>query len=297
MRLSLVICSRNRARQLDATLRHILTLKSADPWDLVIVDNGSTDETQEVIQRFRFQFTHELATCFEPRAGLGHARNRGWTIAKGDIVAFTDDDCYPAQDFLISVGRAFEEDVRLGFVGGRLLLYDQTDCAVAIQESTSRRELGPRTFIPAGLIPGANFACRRQALESVGGFDGRFGPGAQFVCDDVDIQARMSAHGWYGAFDPRLVVYHHHGRKTAAEVARLREQYDRGRGAYYVKCLLTPAIRLTYLRAWWGQVKRQPLGITRRELMAAAEFLARAAVDRVHTGRGEEGVSGKREVW
>ena len=180
MRLSLVICSRNRARQLDATLRHILTLKSADPWDLVIVDNGSTDETQAVIQGFRSQFTHELATCFEPRAGLGHARNRGWTIAKGDIVAFTDDDCYPAQDFLISVGRAFEEDVRLGFVGGRLLLYDQTDCAVAIQESTSRRELGPRTFIPAGLIPGANFACRRQALESVGGFDGRFGPDDKF---------------------------------------------------------------------------------------------------------------------
>ena len=296
MTLSLVVCSRNRASQLDATLRRISMLKSAGSWELVIVDNGSTDETQSVIRGFRARFTGELTVCVEPQPGSGNARNRGWTTAKGTIIAFTDDDCYPAEDFLISVDRCFEEDRRLGFLGGRILLYDQTDCPVAIQESTTRRELSPGEFIPAGLIGTGNLSCRREALESVGGFDGRFGAGTRFVCDDVDILARISAQGWYGAFDPRPVVYHHHRKKTVAEVARTNQQYDRARGAYYTKCLLTPALRVTYLRAWWGQMKRQPLGITRRELMAGAEFLARAVVHCGPTGRRREGVSSKRTV-
>jgi GT2 family glycosyltransferase len=249
---------------------------------MVIVDNGSEDDTQSVIERFRPQFTQELLTYFEPRAGLGNARNRGWTTATGDIIAFTDDDCYPTEDFLEAVTRCFEEDDRLGFVGGRILLYDETDYRITIQEKMSRQEIAPGEFIPAGLIQGANFACRRSALESIGGFDGIFGVGSLFACEEIDVLARMSARGWHGAFDPRPVVYHHHGRKTQIEVARLMKVYDRGRGAYYAKCLLNPVLRVTYLRKWCGYIKRQPLPQTCRELIAGGEFLVRAALQRGH---------------
>ena len=207
---------------------------------------------------------------------MGLVRNTGWTHASGDIVAFTDDDCYPAKSFLESVATCFGENERIGFIGGRVLLYDPTDYRITIQEQTKRRLLQPRSFVPAGFIHGANLSFRRAALAAVGGFDSRLGYGTSFVCEDVDIQARLLANGWYGAFDPRPVVYHHHGRKTRADADTLTKVYDHGRGAYYVKCLLNKQIRFTYLKNWLKLIRRQAFRTTFRELGSGAEFLFRA---------------------
>jgi len=275
VQLSLVICTRNRAPQLAESLRSLTRLQYSAPWELVIVDNGSNDKTQDVIKNYRESLFPK--TVVEPRAGLGRARNRGWAISQGAIVAFTDDDCYPAHDFLSSVVRCFEEDLRLGFIGGRILLHDAEDYRVTIQERASRQDLGPGEFLPTGLIQGANFACRRTALESVGGFDERFGAGALFPCEEVDVMARMLARGWSGAYEPRPVVYHHHRRRTKKEAFRLMRQYDRGRGAYYSKCILNPELRTVYLQSWCWAMTRQSVGTTARELAAGAEFLVRAA--------------------
>ena len=281
MNLSLVICTRNRASQLDQSLKSLLRLRSGRSWQLVVVDNGSTDDTQLVLERFRTHFTHEFTLVVEPRPGLGTARNRGWTNARGEIVAFTDDDCYPDEHFLMSVESCFNEDSRLGFAGGRVLLHDPTDYTITIQTESCRQEILPGQFIPAGLIQGANFACRRAALADVSGFDERFGAGTLFPCEDVDILARMSVRGWPGVYDPRLLVYHHHRRKSEEEVLRLKKQYDRGRGAYYAKCMLNPALRMTYLKNWYWLVRRQSPWRTARELIASAEFLGCAGAARL----------------
>jgi glycosyltransferase involved in cell wall biosynthesis len=273
MQLSLVICTRNRAPQLAESLRSLTRLQCSAPWELIIVDNGSSDETQDVIKNYGTS----LRTVFEPRAGLGTARNRGWAISHGDVVAFTDDDCYPADDFLSSVVRCFEENPRLGFIGGRILLYDPADYRVTIQERAWRKDLCPNDFLPPGLIHGANFACRRVALQSVGGFDDRFGAGALFPCEEIDVMARMLARGWPGAYDPRPLVYHHHRRRNEHEAFRLMRQYDRGRGAYYIKSILNPQLRPKYVRNWCWAATRQSPATTARELIAGAEFLVRAA--------------------
>jgi glycosyltransferase involved in cell wall biosynthesis len=275
MQLSLVICTRNRAAQLAECLRSLTTLQYPDPWELIIVDNGSTDETQNVIESFKGSLI--IKTVIEPRSGLGRAHNRALANASGEIIAFTDDDCYPAADFLSSVAGCFQEDPALGFIGGRVLLHDPEDYRITIQEKASRQDLRPGDFFPPGLIHGANFACLRAALESVNGFDDRFGPGALFVCEDVDVMARMLGQGWPGAYDPRPVVYHHHGRRTDEAARRLGRQYDRGRGAYYSKCMLNPKLRTIYLRSWYRAIRRQSKGTTVRELAGAADFLARAA--------------------
>lgn len=212
-------------------------------------------------------------SVIEPEAGLSRARNAGWSAASGEIIAFTDDDCYPAVDFLVSINQCFGEDDHLGFIGGRILLYDETDYRITIQERSTRRQIGPNAFIPAGLIHGVNLACRRSALISVGGFDDRFGHGRKFSCEDVDMLARLSARGWHGAYDPRPLVYHHHGRKTREQANALMKQYDRARGAYYAKCILEPGLRNRYLRAWMKNIRRQPATKIWRELTAAVEFL------------------------
>jgi glycosyltransferase involved in cell wall biosynthesis len=130
MQLSLVICTRNRAPQLAESLQSLTRLQCQLPWELVVVDNGSTDETRGVIKNHGKDLL--LKTVIEPQAGLGRARNQGWSVAQGDIVVFTDDDCYPADDFLSSVVRCFEEDPSLGFIGGRILLYDPEDYRITI---------------------------------------------------------------------------------------------------------------------------------------------------------------------
>jgi GT2 family glycosyltransferase len=280
MQLSLVICSRNRASQLAESLRTLTRLQYPVPWELVIVDNGSNDETQDVIKKYEKNFL--LKTVIEPRAGLGRAHNRALAMSKGEIVAFTDDDCYPADDFLNSVVRCFTEDPRLGFIGGRVLLHDPEDYRITIQEKVDRQDFGPGDFLPAGLIQGANFACRRETLESIGGFDERFGPGALFNCEEVDAMARMLAHGWHGAYDPRPLVYHHHRRKTKLEASRLFMQYDRGRGAYYSKCILNPKLRTVYLRNWCRILRQQGRRTTIRELAGAVEFLVRTAAPQLN---------------
>jgi GT2 family glycosyltransferase len=207
--------------------------------------------------------------------GLGRARNLGWRTARGEVVSFTDDDCYPDPDFLTSVLDAFRPNPLLGFLGGKILLYDPTDYKITIQEHDRNESLPPGSFIPAGLIQGANFSLRRAALEAVHGFDEMFGAGALFSCEDIDIVARVSAAGWEGAYDPAPLVYHHHGRKTDADASRLMRQYDRGRGAYYAKCLLNPVLRVTTLKHWYWNIRSQPKRTTGRELAAACEYWAR----------------------
>jgi GT2 family glycosyltransferase len=249
-----------------------------DPWELIVVDNGLGDDTRTVIDRYRQTNPGDISMIVEPSAGLGRARNRGWRASRGEIVAFIDDDCLPDDQLLSELIECFAEDSRLGFVGGRILLHDPTDFPITIQESRERQDLPPRSFIPTGLIQGANFACRREALEAVGGFDEIFGAGAFFPCEDVDVIARISDAGWCGAYDPRPIVFHHHGRKTMAEASRLMKEYDRGRGAYFAKCLLNPSQRALYFKNWWWRIRSQTFRTTFRELRAALEYFARVCL-------------------
>jgi GT2 family glycosyltransferase len=160
----------------------------------------------------------------------------GVAIASGEILAFTDDDCYPAPDFLDRIWSAFE-DPSLGYIGGRILLHDPGDYPITINESTTLRTFPGKSFISAGMIHGANMAFRRRVLLEIGGFDPLFGPGTLFICEDVDAASRASAIGWKGQYRPEVIVRHHHGRK-AADAAGVMKSYDIGRGAYHMKLLL-----------------------------------------------------------
>jgi GT2 family glycosyltransferase len=238
----------------------------------VVVNNGSTDETGEALRGARDAAPHPLSIVEEPRRGLGRARNRGWKASSGELIAFTDDDCYPADDYLDQLVACFGES-SLGFLGGRVLLFDPTDYPITIQERDHRVEIAPRSFVPAGLVHGANFAFRREVLEAIGGFDDAFGAGTPFACEDVDALARAAARGWPGAYDPRPLVYHHHQRKTRDEAMRLRRMYDVARGAYYMKCILDPGMRRSYLAAWaTGLLAGKPRR-TVRELQGALDYL------------------------
>jgi GT2 family glycosyltransferase len=241
-------------------------------WEVTVVDNGSTDETQSVISDFKNRVATKVNALSCAKPGLGMARNVGWKASQGEIIAFTDDDCYPEPDLLTSIIDIFEKEPSLGFLGGRVLLYDPTDYHCATNEKTERVDVKPKSLLLGGFISGANFSFRRSALEAVGGFDDDLGAGTNFYCEDLEILARLSAKGWPGAFDPAPVVYHHHERKTQAEADRLELEYVYARGAYYAKCLLSPPMRLQYARMWFWYMRHQPLETTAREVAAAMAY-------------------------
>jgi len=147
------------------------------------------------------------------------------------------------------------ENSEIGLVGGRILLYDQSDRKLTIQESEDYLVLEPRTFVATGTVQGANMAFRRALLDHIGGFDENLGAGTSFACEDIDAVAALLWEGFTGAYDPRPIVYHHHGRKTKREARDLWKTYDKGRGAYYAKYILRSDSRSQYIRRWVGSVK------------------------------------------
>lgn len=228
-------------------------------WELVIVDNDSTDGTAAYLKSMSQtkSGTGRIVTTFESKPGLAAARNCGWRKAVGEIVAFTDDDCYVAADYIDSMVEVFQEDPEIGFAGGRVLLFDKSDYRITIKESEERRLFHPRTFLPAGSAHGANMAFRKEVLDRIGGFDERLGAGTSYhASEDLDAFAAALWSGASGVYDPKPVVYHHHGRKTELEATRLNRGYDAGRGAYYAKYVSVKAAGPIYLKAWLKSIAK-----------------------------------------
>jgi glycosyltransferase involved in cell wall biosynthesis len=269
--IALVVCTRNRAEKLAPFFDAIKQITCLCVWELVIVDNGSTDKTSEYLLAFAATFAGQITVITEPRIGLSLARNRGWRASTAPIIAFTDDDCYPDKNILNDIKIVFA-DQSLGYAGGRILLYDPSDALVTVNESLIETYLQAGGFVYTGFIQGANMAFRRQALIDINGFDDSLGAGTKFACEDVDAVLRISAAGWKGKHDPRLIVYHHHRRKPGKDVESLWQSYDTGRGAYYMKCILFMPQRWKCLRYWLNSIKVQPFALTLREVKSAIYY-------------------------
>lgn len=214
---------------------------------MVIVDNGSIDDTQAVAKQFSTLINADVRVLIEPKPGSGRAKNCGIGNSTGELIVFTDDDCYPASDFLIQWEKVFQNK-EIDFGGGRIELYDPEDLPITIQTLRKRKDIPPGSFIAPGFLNGANTAFRRKALDHIDGFDERMGAGAAFACEDVDAQMRASTAGFWGVYSPKPWVYHHHGRKSLADRDAIMDFYAVGRGAYYVKCLLNTEARRLHMR-------------------------------------------------
>lgn len=274
--LAVVICTRNRAAKLGAALEALVRLQTRRTYEVIVVDNRSTDQTAEVIRGFQWR-TGFVKYVRVDRIGLGAARDRGWREARADIISFTDDDCYVTRDYVDRVLEVFEEQPGVAFVTGQIRLWDPEDQPITIDLRETIVEMHPYTFVSTNGVGGANLAFRREVLDRIGGFDPLLGAGTRFPCEDLDVVARAVWCGLAGRFDPRPAVFHHHGRKTRGDAFRIFRDYDRGRGAYYMKFILRPDSRRLYLRAyvrWLLREARSPGDIRRvyRELMSALAY-------------------------
>ena len=249
MTFTLIISTRNRAESLRRCLAALDVPEIRDhSGDVIVVDNGSNDDTPDVIRAQRERFGDLLGTVIEPRPGLSHARNAGVRQARGDVLVFTDDDCYVQPGFFRELVREFKKG-QIDYCTGRILLHDPTDARRGVNYDDRRYEFPPHSFLATGAVQGANMAFHRKVFDHIGLFDTMFGAGTPFACEDIDFAGRASHAGFRGAFLPQLVVHHHHGRKPgSAGLAATVRSYDIGRGAYYVSRLIAGDWR--YIPGW-----------------------------------------------
>ena len=236
--ISLVICTRNRAGSLAGCLEAIVRASQNEPnalREVILVDNGSSDNTIELLQKWQKAQEFDVVVLEEPAPGLARARNFGLSRARGEIIACTDDDCLIAEDYLSSMLSAFSRHSGLFLLGGRIELGDLRDLPITVKLDTEERVLNSK-IMPGGFIMGANFALRRIVFDMVGPFDERFGAGAKFrSAEDTDYLVRARKLGISVIYDPEPTVLHFHGRRSVAEAKDLYAGYSFGDGAIFAK--------------------------------------------------------------
>jgi GT2 family glycosyltransferase len=227
---SVVIATYNRADDLRATLESLAGLRPGRSWEVIVVDNNSTDATRDVVEAAAAAFPVRLRYLFEREQGRSPALNAGIRLAAGDIVVTTDDDVRVEPDWLDQAGRALEQQA-CDYVGGRVLpIWGAAPpkwlpnhggkhwAVIALLDYGSTPiEFGAR--VPLGV----NMAFRRDAFDRAGLFDPNTGRKAGTLLGQEVREwcIRARAAGVRGVYAPDLVVRH------IIPAARLNKSYFR----------------------------------------------------------------------
>jgi glycosyltransferase involved in cell wall biosynthesis len=277
--LSIALCTRDRAAKLPNCLDSLARMRvpAGVAWELIVVDNGSVDTTAQILRDFQAKDVLPMRLCFEPRPGLSIARNHALAAARGEIIAFTDDDCRVAPDWLAVLAQEFARDPTLWLLGGRVELFNPADRPLSVR--TGRAPLDLTGAIEAlDVFIGCNMAFRREAFDRIGGFDPRLGPGSRAPgWEDLEFVYRLVRIGATLRYTPDWLVHHDHSRATDVQAAALRRAYMLGRGAFYAKYVLRRDPQVTRMLLWdlWTLGRAFAAGNTRRDSLAMLRALFR----------------------
>lgn len=275
--ISIIVPTRNRSALLDRLLESLAQIRYPN-WEAIVVDDGSTDDTRQVVERHQ-QAGLPLRYFYQPWSKMGAARNLGLEQARGAIVAFTDDDCTVDPGWLDAIAAAFGEHPEASGVQGRTV--------------TDRAAMTPFTRQVEQLEGGqpyrtCNMAYPLSLLQELGGFDTRLIRG-----EDVVMGMRALEHGPI-VFAPDAVICHPprakewadrgswrtllesemHFKRTYPAYAPARSQTLSVQKAEHVlsRWLLLPVRR--YWRWHWAYLKKHPLDYLRHIPLIVREKLA-----------------------
>lgn len=239
MKITVIVCTYNRCRQLAVALESVARSVHPDfaSWEILVVDNNSTDQTREVAETFCRRHEGRFRYLFEKRKGKSNALNAGITSAVGDVLAFMDDDVQVEPTWLLNLVEGLRNNEWAG-CGGRVLPQQDVPlpkwlppdawfapAPLAIfDRGSERRELHEPPF-------GTNMAFRKTVFEKYGGFRSDLGPGSnsEIRNEDSEFGRRILAGGERIYYEPSAVVYH------SIVPERLNQQYfltwwfDKGR--------------------------------------------------------------------
>lgn len=256
--ITVAICTRDRLPHLDRVLESLSGLEAA-PLEVLVVDSAPTVEgARGITEKYGGRYVRET------KAGLSRARNRALADARGELVAFTDDDCLVDAGWLGGLAEAFSDPLVsavCGYIGPSELdtpaqqLFERHG---GFERHAFRREFDLTKGSPSGLAAnagaGANMIVRRSDALALGGFSEDLGPGTPARSgDDKYFYYRVLDAGHRIIYDPARIVRHSH-RADSEGLYRVMRDYGTSEFAYTTRIMLrhgdaTP-VRIW---AWWGR--------------------------------------------
>jgi GT2 family glycosyltransferase len=207
--VSVVISTHNRAAVLSRALNALLAQADHVPYEIIAVDNASTDITAEVI-RSKLPMSPQLHYVYEPQRGLPYGRNAGVRAARGSLIAFTDDDVEVPSDWVTTIKRVFDAHPDVDVIGGPV----RPVWPSALPRWLTRRQFGPFALGEHGTAPmrvgadnaapclvGANLAFRREVFDRIGLFDPKY-----TKSQDREMQLRLWRAGGAGLYAPEMAI-------------------------------------------------------------------------------------------
>jgi glucosyl-dolichyl phosphate glucuronosyltransferase len=260
----------NRGALLADAIRSVLRqLECSVPFELIVVDNNSTDATRTIVEELA-RSDPRLRYVFESDQGLSFARNAGIRNARADLIAFTDDDVRAERDWVASIVRAFDAHPEVDAVGGRVLPV----WPAPPPRWLTREHWAPLAIVDYGDEPilitaerplcllGANVAFRREAFDAVGMFATDFQRVRDRIgsLEDHEFMLRLWHGGRKGLYDPRVTI------RAEIQPNRLERGYHRRwhRGHGHFHALLgSPEMERTRRGTFFGvpaHLYRQAIG-------------------------------------
>ena len=219
--ISVIVCTYNGKRTIRECLEGIRKIDYPN-FEVIVVNDGSTDGSEIIAKDYGFR------VISIPNGGLSNARNVGMRAAKGEIVAYIDDDAVADPQWLTYLAATFLNTDHVGAGGPNIPPADDGPIAECVANSPG----GPIHVLlsdrKAEHIPGCNMAFRRDALMAVDGFDARF----RIAGDDVDLCWRLLKRGWTLGFNPAAMVWHH--RRNSVR-AYWKQQLNYGKAEGYLE--------------------------------------------------------------
>jgi len=229
MNISVILCTFNRCQSLAKALDSVATttLLESVEWEVLVVDNNSCDQTRNVVEGFCRRFPGRFRYLFEPQQGKSHALNAGIREARGDVLAFTDDDVTVEPTWLRNLTAPMSNNEWVG--GGGRVLPERSFSLPRWLSLKQRYALGPLALFDLGPEAGQlteppfgnNMAFRKEIFEKYGGFRTDLGPNPdnEIRGEDTAFGAQLLAAGERLWYEPSAVVYH-----TVPE-SRVRKKY------------------------------------------------------------------------
>ena len=217
MRFSVIIATYNRADELVKTLESLKQLESSGPWEVIIVDNNSPDNTRDVVLERVDSFPVPLRYVMEREQGRSAALNAGIRIAQGEILAITDDDVRVDPMWLLNAEQALER-LHCDYVGGKALPIWSGNVPKWMPNRGGKHwgviallDYGPEPIEFGQKVPlGVNMVFRRECFERAGMWDNSIGRKAGTLLGQEvrEWAQRGRAAGLRGYYSPDLIVHH-----------------------------------------------------------------------------------------
>ncbi len=235
--ISAVVCTHNRATVLQGALASLAAQTlAAQRFEILVVDNASTDATREVAERARAGGA-PIRYLHEPQLGVSHARNRGWQEARAPLVAFLDDDALAPPDWLARIVADFAQlDPKPGCLGGPVDPIweaprpDWLPDALLPYLTVLDLDQGPGPMPRGKFLYGTNSSFERAQLAAIGGYSPALGPigGWQRTGEDTFVQKQLRGRGCELWYDPALRIRHHVPAERVTQSWLLRRLYLEG---------------------------------------------------------------------